>query len=396
MPELGCGETQAFIVSNCLAGGSNNTQLADAKEIEWTRKVNDISDAKVVIAVTGDSECCEYLQDVYPWCSYLRIVRDGVIVWEGPITNVIFRTDEVEIEAMDPLAWLLVRIPPKTFVNNVASGLPAMWITDIAKIVLEAAFSEHDPCVLDYVTQTDITLGLRSGSPVTRIGTDKLPAFSGTYADWLVTLSESGLDYTVVAGQVFLSLNKPALGVLGTLRDSHIIGDIEVHRDGFVQANRVWVRFVEDDDAVNCENLCGDDCSLCTESPVDGGCFTVPCPVLKQADNFYCFGPIEKLLENTADADYDSAAQNGEDYIRDAAVTPTQVILPEGATLSPDAPFEINDLFPGVQINIAITDLCFPVSNAFQLREVTFRLDDNNHEEIQVTLGELNSISGLN
>lgn len=395
MPQLGCGETKVFIISNCLAGGSNNTPLVDAKEIQWSRKVNDLSEAKVIIAVTGEADCCEYLRDTYPWCNYLRIVRDEEIVWEGPITNVIFRTEEVEIEAMDPLAWLLVRIPPKTFVNNVASGLPAMWITDIGKIVLEAAFSEHDPCVLENLVQTDVNLGLRSGSPITRVGEGKLPAFSGTYFDWLTTLSESGLDYTVVAGQVFLSLNKPKLGSLGTLRDSHIVGDIEVHRDGFVQANRVWVRYVEDDDATQCHARCGTGCSLCTASPVVGGCFTVPCPVLRQASDFFCFGPIEKLLDNTADADFESAAENGDDYIRDAAVTPTQIILPDGAALTPESPFEINQLFPGVQINVAITDLCFPAVGAFQLREVNFHLDQNNQEEVRLTLGELNSISGL-
>ena len=86
MPQLGTAEDyRAFIVDSATQEVQGELPWS---EIQWQRKRNDISAASVAVAEgDGGIDCCRMFGGLFPWSQMLRIERDGLIVWDGPVTG---------------------------------------------------------------------------------------------------------------------------------------------------------------------------------------------------------------------------------------------------------------------------------------------------------------------
>lgn len=383
---LGCGsDIQAFITAKC--GGPTVCALTNITSIEFNRLLDAISTATVEVPVAigagGSNPCCRCLADVEPWCHELHIFRNGEEVWCGPVVKVTYGFTKVVIEAMDVLAWTLVRISEGAIdfgvTDSNGDGTPDVAtaeVTDIALQILNIAFEEEDPCVLDYVLQTDLNNRPTAIGPVAV----RFEAFADTAFDQLDQLSALGLDFTALGRRIILSVDgeNENQRVARTLTDQHIMGEIEVSKDGFNGATRVYSRYLNDDTAGQCT--------------ADGSAI-VPCPAVANGNQF-CYGPIEIVRDDAVSFNFNTALQIAQKYVDAGTPIPRTIDFPGGSKLSPDTPFGINDIIPGNIMRVVLTNLCFDVAEDFKIQELTYSINEQGEESVGISLGAFNLITG--
>lgn len=387
---LGCGsDIQAFVTGQC--GTPTVCALGNITSLTWNRILDDVSACQVEVPVAigsgGTNPCCRCLADVEPWCHELHVYRNGVETWTGPIIKVTYGFTRILIEAHDMLAWTQVRIPETlldyTTEGKATGGPGPSELTDIAKEVLISAFADGDPCVMDYVYQGDLQFAANRPTIFNETAI-KMDAFAGTEYDRLTDLVNIGLNFTVLGRRIILTVDDPKNNtlVVGTLSDQHIMGEVDVSKDGTLAANRVFARYDGDDNADTCA-------ANCTSTTI----CTVPCPALVEGTQ-YCYGPIEILRDDSVAFDLNTATQVAQKYVDAGSIVPRTMEFPGGSKLSPDAPFDINDLIPGNKMRVTLTNLCFPVSQEFKIQEVTYQTDASGEEAVGLTLANFNTITG--
>lgn len=345
---LGCGEPSFFITSRC-ASGVFCVLDGNVIEAKWDRRLDDVSEASVRMSFGGDATytCCECLAEAEPWCHELHIWRDGEEVWVGPIQEIEYQYDEVSILANDSLAWLDVRIPPAN-INTVGLSTD---LTQVAVDLLEVAFAEDGPeytCELDNLYTQDTGLDFDVF----------FERFTKTSLEVLRDLSDIGLDFTTLGRTIVLIGDSEELTPLVLLNDEHIMGSVVVRKDGKSQGNRFYVHFEG-----------------------DGGV-----PASGEAADKFCYGPIERLRDGDGLTNGVNAGQVADIYVEASAIAPRVVEIPPGSRLSPDTPWTINQMVPGARVDVAITKLCFNMTQSFRLAAVEVSYDDNDGESVGITL----------
>lgn len=106
-------------------------------EVEWTRTLDEVSTAYVVIQPGGD--CCDRLDQVRSWRHKLIIWRDGAPVWEGPIVRAVWQRGAVRVDAVDILGWLDRRVPHQSITFSDSD------LADIAAWLIDDGFAPDDP-----------------------------------------------------------------------------------------------------------------------------------------------------------------------------------------------------------------------------------------------------------
>lgn len=348
---LGCGVSQCFITWRC--GSPRLCSLTGATEIRWDRRLDDISEAEIVVSLSGsvDETCCECLGDIEPWCHELHIERDGEVVWLGPITEVIYGFEKITIRAKDLLGWATVRIAD----DDIDFTTPAD-ITTIALAVLTEAFNEDDPCILDYISATPA-----GGDPTGYFS----EAFSATAFDQLEQLSNIKLNYTVVGRTVILGGEDLPLAPIATLTDDMILSEVVLTKSGLLQGNRWFVRYEGD----------------------MGG------PGFGEVDK-QCYGLIERLRPNDDGIqDATTADEVAQAYADAVGTAPRLLELEEGARLSPEAPWDIMDMVPGTRVDVALDRLCVDARQSFRLEGIRVRQSVEG-EEVNLSLSPVNIFEG--
>lgn len=356
---LGCAVNEAYITNKC--GTGRLCDLTDATSIFWERKLDDISTAEVIVAVSGsvDDPCCLCLADVEPYCHELHITRDGEIVWMGPITSIRYSFDKVLIRADDVLGWLRVAVLEGDIDYTTATGIGPADLTTIAQDIIETALADHpvEPCVLDFI------IPILSGT----VGERKFVRFTDTAFDHLEALSNTGLDYTVVGRSIILGGDDLPTSAIGILTDDYIMGGaVEITKDGELMGNRFYVHFTGDAGS----------------------------PAAAEGDQ-ECYGPIERLRPDTDGlVDLASATQVAQAYLDAGRIAPRLIEFPPNTRLAPDTPWEISDMIPGQRIDVSLDRFCFPARQSFKLLEVSVKQEDGGDEEIGITLSPVNLITG--
>lgn len=362
---LGCGQNVPYLSWKC--GTPRFCPLPATTDLTWDRHLNNISEAQVVIPLSGnaDDTCCDCLGDVEPWCHELHIARDGKDVWLGPVTEVIYEFNQVTIKALDLLGWTTVRVPPCA-INFTANPDPKAHdcgfaprgpadLTTIAGAILDYAFTEDDPCLLQYVSPT----------PTGRVEPRFFPAFTDTSFTQLDNLSQTGVNYTVVGRTTIIGSQAPPAAPIATLMDSHILGAVQLTKTGLLQANRWYVPFKDDDP---------------------------PGPGMAEDVVRYCAGLIERMTaahdEITQLADAIATAQ---DLVNATphGMSPRLLEIPAGSRLSPEAPWPIEAMIPGVRVDVGVTRLCVDATQPFLLTGMSVRQAGVTDEEVTLTLGPL-------
>lgn len=411
---LGClSDLQVFVTDVCSA--PRICQLTDITNVSWNRKLDDVSEASVEVAIS-DPECCECMGTIEPWCHILHIIRNGEVVWQGPVTQITYGYNKVTFAAKDIIAYLQVTVPEVILDTRVLFP-GGREITDLALQVLQIAFADRNACFLNHVTQTDLTHRPTLYKDTVIDAENGFHAFDGTYFDWFQILAQNGLDYTTIGLNIVLSVENANLQPLGVLTDEHILGEIELIKDGSQMANRVFVRYAGDDSADSvvdaqgftrpgCRAQCSatnaialttkglTECPTCTASGFVQPCFNVPCPAFSEATDKFCYGPIDRVINNGAAGNYTTAKQTADGYVKAGSIAPRNISFPSGTKLSPDTPWALNDMIPGQRIDAYFSNLCIATAQSFRLQEVDYQLSSGQDEEISISLAALGTIGG--
>lgn len=372
MATLGCSLHVAYIQGKC--NGPRLCELLDASQITYSRRLDDISTAQVIVPITGneDTACCTCLGDAEPWCHQLTIVREGDgVVWTGPIQQITYDKDFVTIDASDKLAVLLYRVNEVTLCYGTGDPGCAPLATSFAQIardIIEQAVASDDDsqCFLDCIVEVNSTAIVPASA-----GAFVFEAFGGPTAfDDLSQLGEAGMDFTVINQCLLLMNENLPTSAIGILTDEMILGDVQIIKNGTTMGNTFYVRYDGDDDCAG----------VCTPQ----GALTCPCPGVASGDE-ECYGSIERIIDGVNAQNVETANRIAQLYLDRGRIAPRQVILPSGTRLSPDTPWGINDMIPGQRVDVAITKLCFPVFQSFKLQGVDVT-DNGVDEEITIDL----------
>ena len=193
-------------------------------------------------------------------------------------------------------------------------------------------------------------------------------AFNSTYLEALVALAEGPVfNFTTLGRTIVLSGDTSKLTPLVLLNDEHIMGEIEVTKDGKQMVNRQYVHY--DGDA-----------GIPSVGAVD--------PPAR-----FCYNLIERImdsngLQTTADADVMAQAIANAAYI-----APRIIEIPAGARLSPDTPWTINSMVPGTKVNVAITRLCLSLTQSFRLIGMSVEYTESDGEMIGIELSPINNLT---
>lgn len=347
---LGCAINEAFITGR---GGSPILMgLTGADSIDWDRRLDDTSQAQVV--VKNNSECCDVIADVEPWCHELHIKRGEEEVWVGPVTEVLYNFDNVTIKARDMTFWLTKRVAEVDIDNSATgTGIPLDIVT-IAQNVLTIALIEDDPGILPYV------LPYPSGLITQR----KMPAYTDNAFNQLQSLADTGLNYTAVCRTIILGGTNIPLAPIATLTDSNILSDVTLIKSGLLQGNRYFVHFDND-----------------LNSPAMS-------EVAKQ-----CYGLLEEIRHGNDNLPgFDDAKQVATTYVNFVGTAPRLLDMGSEAKLSPDTPWTISEMIPGARVDVALSRLCIDVFQSFKLSSMQVKQSFKG-EEVSIKLGDI-SITG--
>lgn len=331
MATAGCGSHTAAIYDR---GGALLTHADVLTQIEWTRTLNDVSTARLVIQPGAD--CCERLQDVRSWRTKVVIWRDGSPVWEGPIVRVKWSVTEIELQCADIAGWLGVRLPHQTITFGDSD------LVDIAAWLIEDAFRPDDPGhKVDIVAPSRV----RGRRDYFRDGDSTL--------EHLKDLAETGLDWTAVGSTIVL-LPEDHLVSVGTLTDADLPEGLTVTEDGEALATR-WVVFGQDDQASQDDDDEGDPPS--SVKGVAGG-------------RAAYYGLIERAVEENSIKTSADAAAAARSRLRGSKPAPIYIDS-DRVTLAPDAAVEVARLVPGWCVDVVTTETCRPIAQRMKIQTVT-------------------------
>lgn len=312
---LGCGETEIFVTQRC--GSPTIGRLTGVSEAVYTRLLDETGQAVITVSIAGngaaDEACCDILGRITSWAMEISIVRDGQIVFAGPIVGVLHKRSQVIIAARDVTAWL-----DKRLIHNDLDFTEGTNMTAIAEAIIRDALEPDDPCVLDYL---DV-------SPSVLTAARTYGAESQYAGEAIRELTGTGVDYTTVGRRIILG--GPLIwGPFATLRDEDILADVEVEERG-LEAATSW---------------------LIEGSGVVGRAGGV--------DSFY--GLLESRFAEDEILTEDDANVSAASRLDASNPPPLFVTVPGDSKLSPQAPVCFEQLIPGVLIGVSLQDLCRPV-----------------------------------
>lgn len=342
---LGCGEYRVVITNRC-----GTFTMCDVTQnvvgLNWGRVMDDTSQAVITIGLEGDetTTCCACLGETRSWIHSVVLYRDGKVVWgPGPIVNILYTRTQVVVTARDISAWLDARVIHNDYVFKDKA------VTDIAQTLIEDAFSPDDPC--DLITALNVT---RSDDPT--LIDKRADTNSGYAGDVLRDLARNYLDFTVVGSRLLVA-EELSFGPFAQLRDEHFTVDLEVEERGTETGTKWWVAG-DDLHGTGVLGSCGGD------------------------DEFY--GLIERIASEDSVKTQDNADRAACNHLRGTNPTPIYVNIPEGASLSPQAPVRFDQLVPGALFDVILEGYCRRLTVRTLLTALNVTLEPD--EKVGVTL----------
>jgi hypothetical protein len=353
---LGC--PSAYHVGIHLQGGGVLwTQIDDGvTTVKWQRKRDDFSVASITVAKrdAGDG-CCAKLGRTYSWAHELTLYRDDTLVWQGPIVRKTESRTTFGFEARDMIAWLDRRsVKPSGaeyfFPNAVDTG------SLIRQLVTEG-FTSHDPGLLAYAV-------------LSNTGTNS--TLDHTYYD------------SVAIGHVVRDLIKAGVDIYTVGRALHVVADDPVGRP----------LMLSEADFLSELTVAEAGLDACTRGvvvggqPVDGSGQSVQGPPVigSYGGPVAGFGLIEQVSPSQTTINAGVASGIAAKMVSYGTPPPVDIIVPDGAQLSPSAPVDINQLIPAATLGISLSSFCTPVaSQQFRLSEVDVTWSSGS-EQVAVSL----------
>lgn len=213
---LGNGDYQ-FVVAD--QGGVTRLGVIDGTvQMSMNRVRDDTGTCNLVIAAPS-SACCAFLSSVRTVRNELIVIRDGVRVWEGPITRLAYFKDRIELDAKD-ITWYLSRRVMEVGFDH--SGAAADAIDVIAGVI-----RAHYPPALDGLNIGKYVTTIHSSDDAVTAG--KYLAYSRTVFELLDKYAEDvGLDYVVNGRRLVIHDTHCRAHVLPKMTEADFDGEIGV------------------------------------------------------------------------------------------------------------------------------------------------------------------------
>jgi hypothetical protein len=343
--------------------------------LRWGRVRDDISGT--TLRTSGfDQDCCELLASLRCWMHELVVFRDGVRVWEGPVTRIGYEQDRVEIEAKDVMAYVYRRVM-RTGYNDAyrlvkagVGGAPDAYLGLLsvvrrAGLLVTQALAPYDPNVLPYLTAIEYPSDAREARVVanwSRSCWEEIDDLAAT----------AGLDYTTVGRRIILWDTHRAIGRLPEMRDGDFSDSTIVTEYGM---------------------------QLATFFAVTNGSGVVGTYEVKAKTHPY--GPVEQLASSYSDsaaasgetltpaqlaAAQRSMVEQAERNISGRWPAPLIVRIPDNSTINPNANIGFQQLIPGVWLPLRSVNTARKVLQWQKLDSVEVEVDASGGEKVHVVL----------
>ena len=315
---LGQGDYQVVVYDR---GGVTPLGAFDAVSqlvLRWVR--DDMGQATVVVPVAQGSVQSEFLNTLRAVRHELVVFRNGVRVWEGPITRINYTPDLVTVTAADVCWYLSRRALQRTY----------DWSADTRSAV-DAVFGvlrDHYPVEGD---------PYNIGQYLLTVPTDEDARTAAVHYEFSKSVFElldgyaarGGLDYVVRGRRIVVADTNTRLMVLPKMSDQDFSGTIQVVEYGNELATQWYV--------ANNEGEYGS----------------------AQADTQWLdyYGEIDKItnLETEEGERVPSIAamtSQAERAVSSAYPAPLDLLVPANVRVLPETPVEFTDLMPGAWVPI--------------------------------------------
>lgn len=322
---LGCSQNMQVRVQAQGGAGAKLT-LPDPVAVSWSRVLDDTSEAQAVIPVRS-VECCGALSGVRPWSHELAVVREGVTVWEGPITQVkdSRQAGTITLAARDVTAWFTKR---RIRYGYDYTGNP-QDLSVIAQDAIRDGLGVDDPNILKYLQV----------SPA-HVSAERMVGPNTTLVDQEVRdMTSAGLNFTALGRAIYLFSQLESLLQIPSLTSGDFDGDVSLEWDGLGTVT---------DMVVNGEAVTG-------SYSTDGG----------------IYGRLEGITK--VDGILDTASANSAARLQVQASFPPPLFVASESVgaLRSRAMVSIHDLIPGVTTTLVIAGNCSSISQQMRLEKVS-------------------------
>lgn len=385
MGTLGCAQRYDAVL-HWQGGKRLFAELDAVTSVTWGRKLNDFSEASVTLAKREMSQLCwQKLQPlvdehgeiikpgISPWAHELSIYRDRALVWQGPVVEWTEKTDDIEIQARDVLAWMDRRVvdlnleaPPGGDPN---SDQQKYW--GRTGDVLRAIFTRTWPGT--HETMPWDNPGITEHARIDVVDdrwteTESVWKGSRTVGDLVRDIITNGTDLFTLGRKVYALPDYRSSDLTRApyrLTEDHLLGDLEVRQLGMEMATEGFVAKPPENAGENAPPVYG-------KWPVEEGPGNARNPATPA-----WFGRISRFHEpsslggSVGPNNPSPALQQVARAIREYGwPCPTAVIIPSEASLAPSAPITIGQLVPGRVVMVELTRFIKQVHDLFRINEI--------------------------
>lgn len=367
---LGCSDNYEVAVHE-QGGRSLWTRVAGVTALEWGRKLDDYSEAKVTVAKSkAGSACCGKLGRTRTWGHEISIYRDTRLVWQGPIVTKTETRSTFVFDCRDMLFWLDRRAinPNPSYRGQYFFPTPGVDTGALIALMIEDGFPRGDK-----LRDPGLTEWSNIQASGTKSTTDHLWANSTSVGGVVRDVIKSGVDlYTV--GRTVTALPSAAANKLTPYRltEDDFLAELQVQEDGM--------------DAGTRGVLVGGEPVGADGNPINPPDNPAP-PVIGTAGGPSAFfGQIDQISSSPNTTDVGIANSLARAMISYGNPPPMDIVIPQDAQLSPHAPISIHRLIPGRPIVVELINFCTPVAQRFRLNEVAVTWSDTEVERVQISL----------
>jgi hypothetical protein len=326
----GCARHSAKVYAR--GGVTHLLDLTPLVNVRWNRKRDDISDAAITVGV---QDCCDELGDLETTIMELHVFRDGVPCWEGPITRLEYRHDNVQIFAEDIL-WVMKRT---AFTSGYSHAYPniGLVLDQMDEDARQRTYAKYgDPWRMTTPVNR-IHKVVSAGGPKTA---KTVPAWSiTTWEDFDSFAEDAGADYTVVNRDLYFWDINYAWSVLPALNYTHLAEWPYIAEYG----NELGTTYI------------------ITNGAGFAGVGNAPNSVITK------YGHVDLISSSWNESVTSTEPQSAPTPQELAAMLsqaqkqvtlthppPVQVVISENSTLMPGAPWDVNTIMPGSWFDFTI------------------------------------------
>lgn len=378
-------------------------QLLDIAEVEYVRERDEVTGARIVVSGRSCRGQLSFLQQIAAMRHEVVIFRGAERVWEGPILEVRWFRDRVEIVAHDVVEYIDWTMLSKDWPNEDGGGQRYMTerVRDILTYELQTPYSADvgSGGVPDVITvprwenfgtapwdlatwgppvnvlpHLDVRASTGPQGILTRSSTI---AFEMTVGEHLRNLAEGGLDFTAVGRRLLVWDSAMSIGRTRQLTDADFYGELTVIASGTEHAALAHISAQRDEEGGGAEGA----------SVGNAGA----------PDPFY--GVWTRLVSLSSEEGNDTPSQmelntQARRQLVGRNPVPTEIIVPQGGGLRLSHDLRINELVPGVIMPVRATLNLRAVAQDQRLDKVIVK-EVPGSETVQVSLSPAGALEAV-